>query len=78
MQRLQADVFDEWPPGHPDAPTGIVGMTVTESAYGGGSGHGPPIVEFTALGTAVAPLAANDPRRAPSPPRPHVVVPLDR
>jgi uncharacterized protein YbjQ (UPF0145 family) len=78
MDRLQRDLFTEWPPGHPDAPSGIVGMTVTESTYGGQMQQGPPIVEFTAVGTAIAHLAPNDPRRAAEPPRPRVVVPLDR
>jgi uncharacterized protein YbjQ (UPF0145 family) len=78
MGRLQHDLFSQWPPGHPDAPTGIVGMTVTESTYGGQMLQGPPIVEFTAVGTAIAPLAPNDPRRSLDPPRPRVVVPLDR
>ncbi len=78
MSRLQHDLFSEWPPGHPDAPTGIVGMTVTESTYGGQASQGPPIVEFTAVGTAVTTLHPSDPRRAPAPPRPRVVVPLDR
>jgi len=53
-------------------------MTVSEATYGGAGGSGPPIVEFTALGTAIAPLAANDPRRTRIPTRPRVVVPLDR
>jgi uncharacterized protein YbjQ (UPF0145 family) len=78
MDRLQQDLFAEWPPGHPDAPSGIVGMTVTESTYGGAMRQGPPIVEFFAIGTAVAPLAPNDPRRSREPPRPRLVVPLDR
>jgi hypothetical protein len=38
----------------------------------------PPIVEFAAIGTAIAPLAPNEPRRNPSPPKPRIVVPLDR
>jgi uncharacterized protein YbjQ (UPF0145 family) len=78
MERLQHDLFSQWPPGHVDCPTGIVGMTVEESTYGGSGASGPPIVEFTALGTAIAPLAAGDPRKAPTPPRPKLVVPLDR
>ncbi|HEY4220265.1 MAG TPA: heavy metal-binding domain-containing protein [Myxococcota bacterium] len=76
MERLQNDLFKEYPKGGKDTPTGIVGMTVTESAYGGGSASGPPIVEFTALGTAIAPLDPADPRHAP--PQPRVVVALDR
>ncbi len=78
MERLQHDLFAHFPPGHADSPTGIVGMTVDESVYGGSGASGPPIVEFTALGTAIAPLVAGDPRRAPQPPRPRLVVPLDR
>jgi uncharacterized protein YbjQ (UPF0145 family) len=76
MSRLQHDIFHELPRGSPDAPVGIVGMTVSEATYGGRGSA--PIVEFTALGTAIAPLAQGDPRRAPSLPRPTVVVPLDR
>ena len=37
-----------------------------------------PIVEFTAVGTAIAPLAPGDPRRAAQTVKPLVVVPLDR
>jgi uncharacterized protein YbjQ (UPF0145 family) len=78
MDRLQNDLFAAWPRGTPDAPTGIVGMTVSEAAYGGVGASGPPIVEFMALGTAIAPLDAGDPRRTAAPPRPKLVVPLDR
>jgi uncharacterized protein YbjQ (UPF0145 family) len=80
MGRLQHDLFSQWPPGHPDVPTGIVGMTVRESAYGqrGFFFQGPPLVEFTAIGTAIAPLRAGDPRRAAERPKPTVVVALDR
>ena len=78
MDRLQQDLFKDWPLGSKDCPSGIVGMTVSEDAYGGQSASGPPIVEFTALGTAIAPLAPNDPRRKPTPPKPRLVVPLDR
>ncbi len=82
MERLQHDLFQEWPPGHPDCPIGIVGMTVEENAYGGRgmsrTYQGPPLVEFSAIGTAIAPLAPNDPRRARQHPRPITVVPLDR
>jgi uncharacterized protein YbjQ (UPF0145 family) len=76
MDRLQEDVFHELPKGSPDAPVGIVGMTVGEATYG--DRQGAPLVEFTAVGTAVAPLHAGDPRRAPTHPRPALVVPLDR
>jgi uncharacterized protein YbjQ (UPF0145 family) len=75
MSRLQDDVFRELPKTSPDAPVGIVGMTVSEATYGGRQSA--PIVEFTAVGTAIAPLAPGDPRRAATPPRPQMVVPLD-
>jgi uncharacterized protein YbjQ (UPF0145 family) len=87
MARLQYDLFSTWPIGHPDAPTGIVGMTVTEEAHRpqllGASqpvmGQSTaPVVEFTAVGTAIVPLAPNDPRRRATPEKPLVVVPLDR
>jgi uncharacterized protein YbjQ (UPF0145 family) len=87
MARLQYDLFSSWPPGHPDAPTGIVGMTVSESAHrpqvlGGRSamiaGSTSPIVEFTAVGTAIVPLTPADPRRAKQVEKPVTVVPLDR
>ena len=78
MERLQHDLFQGWPRGTPDCPTGIVGMTVSEATYGGSGASGPPIVEFTALGTAIAPLADDDPRRSLPPMKPSVVVPLDR
>jgi uncharacterized protein YbjQ (UPF0145 family) len=78
MERLQQDLFQHYPRGTPDCPTGIVGMTVDEAVYGGAGASGPPIVEFTALGTAIAPLEPGDPRRMPTPPRPKLVVPLDR
>jgi len=78
MERLQHDLFAGWPRGTPDCPTGIVGMTVREETYGGSGASGPPIVEFTALGTAIAPLAPNDPRRQHTRVVPQVVVPLDR
>ena len=78
MDRLQQELFRAYPVGTPDSPEGIVGMTVSEATYGGEGASGPPIVEFTAIGTAIAPLAANDPRRAHAPPKPKLVVPLDR
>ena len=53
-------------------------MTVSEATYGGSGASGPPIVEFTALGTAIAPLADDDPRRRLPKLKPTVVVPLDR
>ncbi len=78
MDRLQHDLFKAWPEGSPDAPEGIVGMTVREATYGEQGPAGPPIVEFTALGTAIAPLAPDDPRRGMMMPKPRLVVPLDR
>lgn len=78
MERLQEDLFREYPHGSPDAPAGIVGMTVSESTYGGQVSSGPPIVEFTALGTAITAMHEADPRRAKELPKPRVVVALDR
>ncbi len=78
MERLQQDLFGQYPKGTPDQPCGIVGMTVSESVYGGSGSLGPPIVEFQALGTAIAHLADTDPRRKVAPPKPQMVVPLDR
>jgi uncharacterized protein YbjQ (UPF0145 family) len=76
MDRLQQDLFSHYPEGTPDHPAGIVGVSVSESVYGGGQSA--PIVEFTAIGTAVAELAPDDPRRGPAHSRPQMVVPLDR
>jgi uncharacterized protein YbjQ (UPF0145 family) len=78
MERLQTDLFKGWGNAGADTPTGIVGMTVSEATYGGSGASGPPIVEFTALGTAIAPLGNDDPRRKLPPMKPTVVVPLDR
>jgi len=79
MDRLQQDLFKHWPPGHNDAPCGVVGMTVTETIHGEpGTWRQVPVVEFTAVGTAIAPLAYGDPRRAAQLPQPTIVVPLDR
>jgi uncharacterized protein YbjQ (UPF0145 family) len=74
MDNLANDLFGEFPPGHPDAPEGIVGMTVSEEEHRGLKG----VIEFTAVGTAVARLKSHDPRRAAQPPSPAMVVPLDR
>jgi uncharacterized protein YbjQ (UPF0145 family) len=76
MDRLQQDLFKHHPHGGPDAPVGIVGVAVSEAVYGGGQSA--PIVEFTAIGTAVAELAPNDPRRARARSKPTLVVPLNR
>lgn len=78
MERLQHDLFAAYPKGSRDVPSGIVGMTVSESVHGGNGALGPPIVEFMALGTAIAPLLPDDPRRQVAPPTPRMVVPLDR
>ena len=87
MARLQYDLFSWWPAGHPDAPIGIVGMTVSEEAHRPQmigartnlfAGNTSPVVEFTAVGTAIAPLHPTDPRRAKQAIKPMVVVPLDR
>lgn len=78
MERLQEDLFAHYPKGSPDEPSGIVGMTVSESTHGGSGALGPPIVEFMALGTAIAHLKEGDPRRGIAPPKPKLVVPLDR
>jgi uncharacterized protein YbjQ (UPF0145 family) len=76
MERLQQDLFAAHPRGTPDEPVGVVGMTVKESVYG--SGLSAPMVEFSAIGTAVAPLASDDPRRSPEHLRPTLVMSLDR
>jgi uncharacterized protein YbjQ (UPF0145 family) len=81
MDVLAQDLFKRWPAGHPDAPTGVVGMTVTEAIHGERGRMSimtTPVVEFTAFGTAVALLAQGDPRRAATLPQPAIVVPLDR
>ena len=70
------DLFRHSPQEGRDRPSGIVGMTVSEETYGGGGASGPPIVEFLALGTAITELGADDPRHAP--PKPRIVVSLDR
>jgi uncharacterized protein YbjQ (UPF0145 family) len=74
MERLAEDLFKHWPPGHPDSPVGVVGMSVDEMVHAGGAS----IIEYSAIGTAVAPLLDHDPRRAKKVPAPTIVVPLDR
>jgi len=74
MLHLEKDLFAEFPKGSESAPTGVVGMSVTEKAHPGAAN----VVEYTAVGTAVTPLWPGDPRRAASLPAPQVVVPLDR
>jgi uncharacterized protein YbjQ (UPF0145 family) len=86
MDRLAQDLFREWPPGHADSPVGVVGMTVEETTHAvplqlpayRASGNSTAVVEYTAVGTAVAMLAPGDPRRAKQLPAPNIVVPLDR
>ena len=78
MQRLQDELYKKWQLAGPRGPAGIVGMTVSEATYGGSGASGPPIVEFMAIGTAIAHMDPADPRRAPELPKPRVVVPLDR
>ncbi len=76
MERLSEDLFKDWPPGHhhPDSPVGVVGMSVDEMVHAGGAS----IIEYSAIGTAVARLRDDDPRRAKKLPAPTIVVPLDR
>lgn len=74
MERLAYDLFQEFPAGSADTPTGIVGMSVDETLHPGLR----PLIEYTAIGTAIAPVRSDDPRRAPELPAPTMVVPLDR
>ncbi len=75
MQNLERDLESEF--GRhgqsPDAPVGVVGMTVEENAHAGAMN----LIEYTAVGTAVAHTAKDDPRKAATLPAPTVVVPLD-
>jgi uncharacterized protein YbjQ (UPF0145 family) len=74
MDRLEEDLHKDHPRGTVDDPSGIVGVTVDEKVHGG-QGF---VVEYSAIGTAVAPLAEGDPRRHMQLPNPTIVVPLDR
>jgi uncharacterized protein YbjQ (UPF0145 family) len=81
MERMTQDLFAEFglvgphaAAGHPDAPVGVVGMKVTEAAHAGMRN----VIEYTAIGTAVAHVRDGDPRKAAQPPAPAIVVPLDR
>jgi uncharacterized protein YbjQ (UPF0145 family) len=74
MDQLDQDLFRQFPKGSQDAPIGVVGMTVDERP----GAEGVAVVEFSAIGTAIAALAADDPRRASKPMSPRIVVPLDR
>jgi uncharacterized protein YbjQ (UPF0145 family) len=75
MDNLQKDLERELgkPGSRADAPVGVVGMSVEEQAHAGAA----QLIEYTAVGTAVAHLHKNDPRRARELPAPVVVVPLD-
>jgi uncharacterized protein YbjQ (UPF0145 family) len=81
MERMTQDLFAEFglpgahaAAGHPDAPVGVVGMQVSEQAHAGVAN----VIEYTAIGTAVAHVREGDPRKAATPPAPAIVVPLDR
>lgn len=74
MDRLTEDLHRDHPKDGPDAPAGIVGVTVDERVHTS-TGF---VVEYSAIGTAVAPLADGDPRRHAQLPNPTIVVPLDR
>jgi uncharacterized protein YbjQ (UPF0145 family) len=81
MDRMTKDLFAEFglpgahaAAGHPDAPVGVVGMKVSEKAHAGVAN----VIEYTAIGTAVAHVREGDPRKAAIPPAPAIVVPLDR
>ena len=81
MERMTKDLFAEFglpgahaAAGHPDAPVGVVGMKVSEQAHAGVAN----VIEYTAIGTAVAHVKEGDPRKAAAMPAPSIVVPLDR
>ena len=74
MENMDRDLFADFPVGHADMPCGIVGMTVDEKAH---QDYG-QIVEFTAIGTAIAELHPDDPRITKKGMTPLLVVPLDR
>ena len=75
MERLTTDLFRDHQPGGPDSPSGIVGVSVEERVH---PTQGRYVVEYSAIGTAVTPIADGDPRRAAQLPNPQIVVPLDR
>jgi len=74
MGHLYNDLMAVFPKGNPHQPCGVVGMRVEESSHAGQSN----VVEFRALGTAVALLAADDPRRRTTPLPVQVAVSLDQ
>jgi uncharacterized protein YbjQ (UPF0145 family) len=73
MLRLEQDLFKEFPKGTPDAPSGVVGMDVQEHAH---ANEG--VVEYSAVGTAIAPLQQPNPWQTKQLVAPIMVVPLDR
>jgi uncharacterized protein YbjQ (UPF0145 family) len=81
MSRMTKDLFADFglagphqAAQHPDAPVGVVGMKVSEAAHAGAKN----VIEYAAVGTAVARLREGDPRKAVQPPAPQIVVSLDR
>lgn len=81
MSRMTTDLFADFglagahqAAQSPDAPAGVVGMKVSETAHAGAKN----VIEYTAVGTAVAHLRQGDPRKADVPPAPRIVVSLDR
>jgi uncharacterized protein YbjQ (UPF0145 family) len=81
MSRMTQDLFADFglagahqAAQHPDAPVGVVGMKVSETAHAGAKN----VIEYTATGTAVARVREGDPRKAAQPPAPAIVVSLDR
>ncbi len=81
MSRMTKDLFADFglagahqAAQNPDAPAGVVGMKVSELAHAGAKN----VIEYTAVGTAVAHLRQGDPRKADVPPAPRIVVSLDR
>jgi uncharacterized protein YbjQ (UPF0145 family) len=81
MSRMTRDLFADFgvhgarhAEKHPDAPAGVVGMKVSETTHAGAKN----VIEYTAVGTAVAHLRQGDPRKADVPPAPQIVVSLDR
>jgi uncharacterized protein YbjQ (UPF0145 family) len=81
MSRMTKDLFADFglagahqAAQSPDAPAGVVGMKVSETTHAGAKN----VLEYTAVGTAVAHLRQGDPRKANVPPAPQIVVSLDR
>ncbi len=68
MDYLDRWLFKHFPPGSPDAVVGVVGMSISEGPMGGMDS----LIEFSALGTAVALASPRAPRVAPRPPAPRL------